>query len=103
MKENKKGAGQRRCQRLSAPTISHDSPAVLLVPTGADCCPSAARRPTHAWCRTPPDGPARLFGRGSSAVLAFDPISPQRGLPKPDGMTSCSEISALQVEREAPY
>jgi len=46
---------------------------------------------------------AGLFGRGSSAVLAFDPISPQRGLPKPDGMTSCSEISALQVEREAPY
>jgi hypothetical protein len=43
-KDHHKVAGERRCQCPSYPTIRHGSPRVVLIPTVAGCCPSAARR-----------------------------------------------------------
>src|SRR5215208_1954590 len=44
-KDYRNAAGDRSYGCPSAPTIHHDSPTVMLVPTKAGCCPSAA--PTH--------------------------------------------------------
>jgi hypothetical protein len=43
-KDHQKAAGERRSQRPAAPTVCHDSPTLVLVPTAVGCCPSAADR-----------------------------------------------------------
>jgi hypothetical protein len=43
-KDHRKAAGERTCNRSAAPTISHASLRVVLIPTAVGCCPSAARR-----------------------------------------------------------
>jgi hypothetical protein len=57
-KDRRKVAGEPRCQCPSNPTIHHDSPMVVLVPTAVGCCPSAARR-TEPDCRA--HNPNRLL------------------------------------------
>jgi hypothetical protein len=43
-RDHRKAAGERTCNRSAAPTISHASLRVVLIPTAVGCCPSAARR-----------------------------------------------------------
>jgi hypothetical protein len=43
-KDHPKAAGECRCERPGALIIRHGSHMVVLIPTAASCCPSAARR-----------------------------------------------------------
>jgi hypothetical protein len=53
-KDHRKAAAERRRQHPSPPTIRHDSPTVVPVPTTVGCCPSAAQ---HLQLRCRPLGP----------------------------------------------